>query len=319
MRKIVFSLILIPFLLSACAQPSADDNPPRPPHGYPSETLLKTAYVLGMIKLIDTNPAVPEDLAVHRGIIYTVADTIPLRLDIYQKKNLHKAAPTLLFIHGGAWVKGKREDYLPYLIWFAEKEYVTITVSYRLSRTAPFPAAVEDVKCAVRWIKTHARQYGIDPERIALVGGSAGGHLALMAAYSEENEFRGTCSDTATAHVSAVVDLYGPVDLTTPYARNTSEVKGFLRKSWEDNPELYKQASPRYHITSDDPPTLIFQGTLDNLVPVSQSDSLHLWLERAGVANEYHRLKGWPHTMDISRNVFDYCTWYMEAFFRKYM
>ena len=304
-------------MLPACAQEPA--GAPPAPRGYPNETLLKAAYVLGMLKLIDTHPPVPEDLTAYRGIVYSGADTAHLKLDIYEKKNLDKPAPLILFIHGGGWSKGKREDYLPYLIAFAEKGYVTATASYRLSRTAPFPAAVEDVKCAVRWLRSHACSYHIDPERIALAGGSAGGHLVLMAAYTPDKEFSGKCPDTVTARVAAVVDLYGPVDLTTEYARNRPEVTGFLRTTWDQAPQLFREASPRFYISPDDPPTLIFQGTIDNLVPVSQSDSLHIWLDRAGVPNEYHRLKGWPHTMDLARKVFDYCSWYMDAFFRKYL
>ncbi len=296
-----------------------EEPPPKPPHGYPNETLLKAAYALGMLKLIDTRPEVPANLMVHKNIVYKKVDTLALGLDIYEKKGLSGSVPALIFIHGGGWSKGKRSDYLPYLIDFAEKGYVTVTVSYRLSGAAHFPAAVEDVKCAVRWVRAHASQYGIDPDRIALIGGSAGGHLALMAGYSDDNRFAGECHDTVTARVQAVVDLYGPVDLTTEYARNRRESIGFTGHSWQEAPGLYKAASPRFYITPDDPPTLIFHGTIDNLVPVSQSDSLHKWLDRVGVPNEYHRLKGWPHTLDIARKTNEYCQYYMSRFFMKYL
>ena len=78
-------------------------------------------------------------------------------------------------------------------------------------------------------------------------------------------------------------------------------------------------ASPKTYITSDDPPTMTFHGTIDSLVPISQADSLDIWLEKAGVPHEYHRLKGWPHTMDVSRKVNEYCQFYMDRFLEEYL
>ena len=147
-------------------------------------------------------------------------------------------------------------------------------------------------------------------QQIALIGGSAGGHLAMMAGYADE---------AADRKVQAVVNLYGPSDLTTEYARNRDECLNFIGESYQERPDLYKRASPRSYITRDDPPSLIFHGSIDGLVPVSQSDSLHQWLNRAGVPNEYHRLKGWPHTMDLSKKVNEYCQYYMDAFLKQYL
>ncbi len=306
-------------LLHTHAQQAVGETPPEIPRGYRNETFLKAAVALGFLDLIETKPALPADIEEWKGIVYRKVDTTNLRLDIYRHKGLKKRAPVLVFIHGGAWAKGKRSDYLPYLIDYAQKGYVTVTVSYRLSGVAHFPAALEDVKCAMEWIRAHADTYLIDPDRMALVGGSAGAHLAMMAAYTDETAFTGGCTATPGKKVRAIVSFYGPTDLTTEYARNRGEVKKFLGKSYEEAPSLYSVASPRFHISADDPPTLIFQGTIDALVPVSQADSLHRWLDRAGVPNQYHRLKGWPHTMDLSKKVNAYCQYYMDAFFKRYL
>ncbi len=298
-------------LFLACTQePHEGERPLKAPRGFRSEGFLKAAYAIRLLKLIETEPAVPESIEVQKDIVYKQVDSTSLQLDIYKLKSLKKEAPVLIFIHGGAWAKGERSDYLPYLLDYAQKGYVTITVSYRLSGAAHFPAAVQDVQSAVQWIREHSAAHMINPEKIALIGGSAGGHLAMMVAYADENPDR---------KVQAVVNLYGPTDLTTEYARNRDECLNFLGKSYQERPDLYQAASPQTYISRDDPPTLIFHGTIDSLVPVSQSDSLHQWLDRAGVPNEYHRLKGWPHTMDLSTKVNDYCQYYMDTFFKRYL
>ena len=319
-KRTYISIVFMFFvLLQAFSQEKHEggERPLKAPRGYRSETILKAAYVIRLLKLIETEPAVPEGIEVQKDIVYKQVDSTLLKLDIYKKKNLIKAAPVLIFIHGGAWKKGERSDYLPYLLDYAQKGYVTATISYRLSQEAPFPAAVMDVKCAVRWIRAHSSAYMINPEKIALIGGSAGGHLAMMMAYADEKEFGDECTIGPGGKVQAVVNFYGPTDLSTEYAREQSSVLEFLGESYQENPGLYLEASPSTYISSDDPPTLIFHGTLDSLVPFSQSDSLTKWLDQAGVANEYHRLKGWPHTMDLAKKVNDYCQYYMDAFFKQ--
>ncbi|WP_291371833.1 prolyl oligopeptidase family serine peptidase [Cyclobacterium sp.] len=131
--------------------------------------------------------------------------------------------------------------------------------------------------------------------------------------------FNRDCEQGPDSRVRAIVDLYGPVDLTTPYAISTEQVQSFMGSSYEQDPEMYRLASPRTFITADDPPTLIFQGTIDSLVPVSQSDSLQLWLQQAGVPHDYHRLKGWPHTMDMAQEVNEYCQFYIDRFLERYL
>ena len=321
MKKLVIIFFLLGELfLIACAQEDKnEEKAPKAPRGYRNETMLKVAFALKFIKPIEVKPTVPDNIEEYKDIIYKQIDSIDLKLDIYRSKKLKKATPVLIFIHGGGWSKGKRSDYLPYLIDYAQKDYVTVTVSYRLSGVAPFPAALEDVKCAVRWIRENAEEYLINPDKIAVIGGSAGGHLAMMLGYTNNDEYTEECPDSISSRVNAIVNIYGPVDLTTPYARERGESSSFLGHTYKENPEIYKAASPRTYISSDDPPTLTFHGTIDSLVPVSQADSLHKWLDKAGVPNEYHRLKGWPHTMDIAKKVNGYCQYYMDAFFKEYL
>ena len=216
--------------------------------------------------------------------------------------------------------KGDKHDYLRYLVDFARKEYVTATVQYRFSNKVNFPAQLLDVKAAIRWLKKNADSYHINNEKIAVIGGSAGGHLALMAGYTSGiSEFNYEDGSPYSSDVQAVVDLYGPADLTTEYAREQSSVKNLIGTKYNEAPELFQKASPTTYITGDDPPTLIFQGTIDELVPFTQSDNLAKQLEETGVQVEYHRLEGWPHTMDLSVEVNEYCQFYMNKFFKKYL
>ena len=304
MKNLIYVASII-FIVISCTPKIIDPNRPLPaPSGYMNETFLKISYGLGILDLIETEPTVPDEITEIKNIEYKYIDSTSLQLDIYKLKNLKEPAPVMIFIHGGAWRSGKRSDYLPYLIDYAKKGYVTATVSYRLVKQAVFPAAVQDVNCAVKFIKNNADEYGINPEKVVLIGGSAGGHLSMMIGYGGHDElFSQDCPLDNDSKVNAVIDLYGPTDLTTPYAISTYQTQDFLNSSYKENPGIYKKASPNTFISSDDPPTLIFQGTIDSLVPVSQSDSLDIWLDNAGIPHEYHRLKGWPHTMDLAVKV----------------
>lgn len=314
-------LIIVFQFVTGCSPKIIDNNRPlKAPSGYMNETFMKISYGLGMLDLIDLEPEVPDDILEIKNIEYKNVDSTSLQLDIYKLKDLKELAPVMIFIHGGSWRSGKRGDYLPYLIDYAKKGFVTVTVSYRLIKKATFPAAVQDVNCAVRWIRSNAAEYGIDSERMVLIGGSAGGHLAMMVGYAgDEPLFNGDCSVGKSSGVKAVINLYGPGDLTTPYAKGMHQTIDFIGSSYEENPESYNLASPKTFITPNDPPTLTFHGTIDSLVPISQSDSLDIWLSKAGVPHDYHRLKGWPHTMDVSVKVNEYCQFYIDAFLKKYL
>jgi len=317
----IFMIVAIFLFLKGCYYRYDKNDFATPPRGYPNFTMMKIAYFLGFIKIVNLEPEVPDSIEEYKDIEYKKIGDVSLKLDIYKLKSLKRATPVLIFIHGGAWRTGKRSDYLPYLVDFAKQGYVTATISYRLIKKAKFPAAVKDVKCAVKWIRAHADEYMIDPAKIAVIGGSAGGHLSMMIGFSsDETEFEGECGcDSVSSRVQAVVNLYGPSDLTTEYALSRREVTDFIEPSFDEAPELYQKASPIHFITEDDPPTLIFQGTIDELVPVRQSDLLKKKLDGVGVPNEYHRLTGWPHTMDVAEPVNRYCQHYMNAFFEKYI
>lgn len=314
MKKQTLIIVLIACFFFGC---KSEQHVSIAPKGYSNNTTLKIAYVTGTLKLVETDYPIPETIKEYKEVIYKTIDSTSLKLDIYHSKNLNHSAPLIIFIHGGAWKKGDKHDYLVYLTSYAEKGYVTATIQYRFAGVAKYPAQLLDVQSAVIWLKQHADEYHIDPNKVALVGGSAGGHLAMMNAYSnsnpitEENEF--------SSKVQALVNFYGPSDLIDVAEEDKPTVEYLIGKTEDEAPELYKAASPIYFISKTAPPTITFHGTLDELVPYEQSDRLHEKLQEMGVPSYYHKLEGWPHTMDASVKVNAYAQYHMDDFFEKYI
>jgi acetyl esterase/lipase len=324
LKKILYGLLIlllsIVFLMSIPRIWSAM-NPKKAPLGYYFFVPTVVAAYTGLESLIDKAPLVPENVEAFKNIEYKNINGKSLQLDIYQPKGLTKPAPLLVFIHGGGWRGGDRADYLVYLTHFARLGYVTATVSYRLLKVAPYPACVEDIIDARDFLYQNGEKYNYDPDRICLIGGSAGSHLAMLAAYGWKSS--GAVSDSLAIlpkhKIKAVVEIYGPIDFTTEYARNHPTITGFMTKSYQEAPQLYVEASPLNWVTKDTPPTLILHGTRDMLVPISQAVSLKQKMDSLGVVNEYHPLPGWPHTMDLVQRVNDYFKVTMGDFFERHV
>jgi acetyl esterase/lipase len=183
----------------------------------------------------------------------------------------------------------------------AEHGYVVVAIDYALSRPSvpSWPANLEDLREAVRWVRRHAADYGVDPDRIAAMGASAGGHLAaLLGAFPDASP--GTTAQSA--RVQAVIDFYGPSDLgalaaASPRARGS--LKLYLGGTPQDFPERYAAASPVRHLGRDSPPMLLIHGDDDRLVPLEQSQRLAAALEATGVRHELIVLPGLRHGFDF--------------------
>lgn len=290
--------------------------PEKPPLGYHFLWTSYLAVMVGLEDLINRTPDVPEDIEAIKNIEYKSIEGKSLQLDIYKLKDIKDDAPLLVFLHGGGWRKGDRADMLPLLVDFAKQGYMTATVSYRFG---PYPECVEDISNAVNWFYDHGDQYGYDPDRIALVGASAGAHLAMMAGYGWKEKTTGRDSTKSNHRIKAVVNIFGPVDMTTDFARHHSTAIAFMARSYEEAPELYKEASPIQYVDKDSPPTMIIQGTSDELVPNSQADQLKARLDSLGVPCVDYRFPLWPHAMIVVQRVYDYCPPKMNDFFEKYL
>jgi acetyl esterase/lipase len=316
---IVFGLTA--FAVGAVSGPLAsklEGTPPAIPVGGKSANEIKAKIKSGEIKRISRFPKLPENVDVQHDVEYGKAGNKALFLDLYKPKESKGKTPGLIFVHGGSWRGGNRKIYGYYCQHFAEKGYVAATIEYRLSGEAPFPAAIQDVKCAIRWMRANAGKLGVDPDKIGLVGGSAGGHLVLLAAYAntDDPELEGTGGNPGvSSRVQAVVDLYGPVTLRANKSSPKNPVLQFMGgKSSDEAPELYAKASPFNHLTKDAPPTLILHGTVDELVPIAQSDKLAAKLAELGVPYLYDRQEGWHHGMDAVEVVNARCVWFMDQF-----
>ena len=244
----------------------------------------------------------PAGVSVRRDLVYRRGERAA-RLDLYvaAAPAPRGGRPAVVAIHGGGWRGGSKSDYGPQFARLAAHGYVVAAVDYRLSRPGEpsWPANFEDVREAVRWLRRHAAEYGVDPNRIAALGASAGGHLAALL---------GTVPDAApegpdSARVGAVIDFYGPSDLTALDAESPRAGKSlglFLGGRPDECPERYEAASPARHVSAGDPPMLLFHGADDRLVPPDQSRRLAEALRQAGVAHRLIVVPGARHGFGLA-------------------
>lgn len=224
---------------------------------------------------------------VERDVTYCSVDGIDLKMDVYYPSAADgRPAPVAVYVHGGGWVSGSKGGGAGRLNVgeLVSRGYVVASVDYRLAPTYQFPAQIEDVKCAIRSLRTRAAEYGIDPERIGVWGGSAGGHLvSLLGTTDARAGFDVGAFPEESSRVQAVVDLFGPSDLTvfnTPTAMDKG-TRVFGATSRGD--PVLTRASPVTYASRDDPPFLILQGEKDATVPPDQSQILYDRLTAVGV------------------------------------
>ncbi len=217
--------------------------------------------------------------------------------------------PCVLLVHGGAWTGGTRYQLRWYGNRLAEEGYVAAAISYRKLPRYGFPACVEDAKAAVRWLRLNADACGIDPDRIAALGNSAGGHIvAMLAATGAKPAFEGTENPGPSSRISAAVSLYGALDLTE-YKRPTGWIsiggiakrmmRRFVAKDYKGGEDPYVVASPLTYFDQDTAPMLLIQGENDNLVPYVVAQRAYEKLEEAGVKSRLISVPERGHAFDF--------------------
>ena len=244
------------------------------------------------------------------NITYTVAGGRDLKLDVYRPRVPGPPRPTLVFIHGGGWVAGAKEDAVLWLVPWLEAGWSAVNVEYRLARQAHAPAAVEDVRCAMRWVFRYAQDHGFDPARIVVSGDSAGGHLALMAAMLPASAGldractvpypAGTNSWASlpewTVTPAAVVNWYGITDVEEMLAGEGG--RGYAVEwlgAQRDREALARSLSPLSHARAGVPPVITIHGDADTVVPYRHAARLHEALGKVGAAHQLVTVKGGAH------------------------
>jgi acetyl esterase/lipase len=237
---------------------------------------------------------------VQSNLTYLVVNGHESKLDVFRRRGPGAPAPTLIYIHGGGWTSGFKEDGLMYTLPWLEMGWNVVNVEYRLAAVAPAPAAVEDCLCALRWIVAHAAQYRIDPNLLVVMGDSSGGHLALMTGMAPPGAgLDKPCNPTGNApvpKVAGIVNWYGITDvadlLEGPNRRGYAVE--WLAKA-ENRDDTARRVSPVTWVRSDLPPIVTIHGDSDPTVPYSQAIKLRDALNAAHAPNEFITIPGGKH------------------------
>ncbi|MFE0171413.1 alpha/beta hydrolase fold domain-containing protein [Streptomyces sp. NPDC059002] len=228
-----------------------------------------------------------------------------LKLDLWAlPKRRAVRHPAVVWVHGGGWNKGHRSQTPEWNRWFNARGWSVFDIDYRLAPRATQLDQIGDVKCAVGWVRRHARVYGIDPDRLLLAGSSAGGNLALAAAYTEgDGRVPASCA-VRDSSVAGVISLYGPTDMRRLIAgtalRGDPMIPRLMGGSAAAVPARYRLGSPARLVRGDVPPTLLLHGSADRAVPVAQARELARRLKGAGAPATYVELPWVDHCFDVN-------------------
>lgn len=234
----------------------------------------------------------PEGYKAQIDVVYTQVNGWDGRMDLYTNPKSETPTPIVINIHGGGWNHGVKESQTGYGSFF-KNGYAVANVEYRLVGVAPAPAAIEDVRCALIYLYTHAKALNIDTNKIVVMGGSSGGHLALMAGLlANDKKFDTNCKYDVDIKVAAIIDKYGVTDLV-PLGKWKS-AKNWLGKGFE-NQKFIESVSPLYYVTKNSPPVYIVHGDADPIVPYDQSVALYEKLKANGVKSKMLTIEGGNH------------------------
>jgi acetyl esterase/lipase len=258
-------------------------------------------------------------VTIEEHVVYGTGGGRELRCDVYTPPGEVRNAPAVLLVHGGAWRSGDRTQLRGYGILLGRAGYVCVAPEYRLVTESPWPAAIQDVKAAIRWVRANATKLGVDPDRIAIEGNSAGAHLALLAAATPgEPEFEGDGGNPGVpTDVAAVLAVYPPTVLAT--AAGDDAAVPWAAISDERSAELAAAASPLTHVRAGFPPTLLIHGTADTTVPVQASIRMYEKLAGAGVPVDLHLYAEQPHAFDAQPEFGRHCAAEMLLFLGRYV
>ncbi|MEN9909524.1 MAG: hypothetical protein RLZZ540_2673 [Bacteroidota bacterium] len=307
-------------------------------------TSLNAQYLKGLTQLRDTSFAtasafkktlkyhpnvtmVPE---VHfdfvkqkKNVVYCSYEKRKMKLDVFFDKNIKKKQTAIIIIHGGGWRSGSREQHHPMAQKLASLGYVCFTPEYRLSTEALFPAAIYDVKAAIRWVRKNANQYNVDPNQIVALGFSAGGEMAaFMGTTANMPLFEGVVTNSdSQSLLNAVVDIDGTLSFVHPEggegddSKNISAGTYWFGYSKKDNSKLWEAASPLSYVNASTPPTLFINSSVARMH--AGRDDYRKVLDANGIYSEVHEFENSPHTFCLFNPWFEPTIQYIDGFLTK--
>jgi acetyl esterase/lipase len=234
---------------------------------------------------------------IYPNLVYGVAEGHELKLDVITAGPDRQMRPTLIYIHGGGWSGGTKEEYQWFTLPFIAAGMNVVNVEYRVASVSLAPAAVEDCRCALRWVFRHSQEYGFDIDKLVLDGHSAGGHLSLMTGMLDANAgFDNNCPGKEDLKVAAIINYFGITDVTDVLqGKNQQDWAVTWFGSLPDKMDLAKRLSPLTYVRSGLPPIITIHGTSDPLVPYQEAVRLHEALDSVGAPNELITIPGGGH------------------------
>jgi pectin methylesterase-like acyl-CoA thioesterase/dienelactone hydrolase len=322
MKKIALALVLLIYTLHSNAQSTAGIT------GLPdtSFTIAKEYVKLKknypQIKFV--NEFHSKSVKEKKDIIYCTIGGRKLLLNVFYPSTKNREKQTaIMIIHGGGWRSGNKMQHHPLAQRLADLGYVCFTPQYRLSTEALYPAAVHDLKAALRWIRAHAKEYDIDTSKIAIAGFSAGGQLAaLLGTTMDNSSFEGSaCHLTSTSNLQAVIDIDGTLSFIHSESgegddsKKTSAATYWFGYSKNENYELWKEASPLTHVSKNTPPTLFINSSVARM-HAGRDDYIKI-LDQYDIYTRVKTFEGSPHSFPLFEPWFDSTVKIIDEFLKK--
>ncbi|MBC6698766.1 alpha/beta hydrolase [Hymenobacter puniceus] len=308
LRPIFFlrsAIVLLAGVLWPCAASAQQPAVPRDTSftTYSAYTKAKVQHPTISI----ARPPVPNSIRSQNNLSYCTENGRSLQLDVFypRKAKRRQTFPGVLIVHGGGWRSGDRSQHVPLAQQLAARGFVAVTAEYRLSAEAPYPAAVQDLKAAVRWMRAHARSYALDTSRVAVWGFSAGGQLAALVGATNRNPLyeTGTCFRTYSSSVQAIVDVDGILAFLHPESgegddsKSVSAATQWFGSNKLSRPDLWQQGSALSYAGLNTPPTLFINSGVARMH--AGRDDMMRQLTAGGIYTELHQFPEAPHPFPL--------------------
>jgi acetyl esterase/lipase len=284
---------------------------------FPPDHLVEPGVTAGDALAVMTATEIPDGVRYVPDQVYG-HDGHDLTMHLFSREDPGERRPGVVLIHGGGFVEGFAEMLLRYAAHLAAAGYVTASIEYRLAGESPFPASLEDSKCAVRWMRAHADEIGLDAERLAVAGNSAGGYLAAMVGSTPGlHEGRGGSPEASSA-VAAVVLWYPAIDIRPSI---TSELAGIAVAAYFGRTPGEDEAAAASPVTfaAAAPPTLTLTGAADPIILVDQLRDYHARLAAAGVPERLVEFAGLGHSFDYNLERWGDCFGEVQAWLERHL